>query len=614
MKKRAFATLLSVLMLLTSLSLGAATAQAEGTVLGQTDIDKQVSLISSQIASLKQPVTQNQWYYTVTDLNHDGKLEFVAASQHPADRSVNLRVWEVNDAKTGLTEAALKKDPNESFPDIMTDALDTFHDTASNIWYYLFYDNVIISPTEIYTIKTAFRMTGGVIDYYPYAIEHTVVKNGVREVSYTDAAGAVISQQQYNAAGVNAFTNMARSNTRFQWLTADKLNDVHNLTNSYAVFAGMMAPTEIFPVPRPEALTAPAATAAPAATPAPVAKSTQPVYLNITKNPTNESKNPGSTALFVSCANAFDSLYWTMVSPDGGEYTTQSFAYLFPGSSVTGVSSTTLSIANVSADMSGWGAYCTFNYKGQTARTTTAYLTVAAQKYVPTPTNGVFYGTVSDWNYGYVSVYVDASTVLAIDWADCTLTGDIYVGAPAAVYWDGTTTKGVNVVWCDITGSQYEPEISYGSMSGTAYHDGGNYVYVSLANGQSFSVSSWICNVLEGTFIDGCSCTVYYTDYPSADNIYDVDIYGVYDVDYDYEWDIYDYIYDYDYDFDYDYDYDWDYIPEYVIEYEPDYDWYNYDFTDYDPIGDEINRVACPVCGNHFSMGEYCCPYCGYEP
>ena len=33
----------------------------------------------------------NRWFYAVTDLDHDGKLEFVAASQHPQSRSTNLR-------------------------------------------------------------------------------------------------------------------------------------------------------------------------------------------------------------------------------------------------------------------------------------------------------------------------------------------------------------------------------------------------------------------------------------------------------------------------------------------------------------------------------------------
>ena len=76
----------------------------------------------------------------------------------------------------------------------------------------------------------------------------------------------------------------------------------------------------------------------------------------------------------MACANVFDSLYWTMVSPYGGEYSTDAFGGMFPASPVSGVYGTTLSIGNVNWDLNGWGAYCTFRYQGQTARTSTAYI------------------------------------------------------------------------------------------------------------------------------------------------------------------------------------------------------------------------------------------------
>ena len=43
------------------------------------------------------------------------------------------------------------------------------------------------------------------------------------------------------------------------------------------------------------------------------------------------------------------------------------------------------------------------------------------------------------------------------------------------------------------------------------------------------TVNGYLCNILYGTYVDGCSCTVYYTDSPTEANIYSVDIYGVED-------------------------------------------------------------------------------------
>ena len=132
---------------------------------------------------LQQPVGELPWFYAVTDLDHDGSLEFIAASQHPSDRSTNLKLWEVSKDRKALTECKVQKDEEESFPDIMTDSVDTFHVTATDTWNYLFYDNIVLSESEVYTSKSAFHLKDGVISYEAFAVEHTVVENGTRQIS-----------------------------------------------------------------------------------------------------------------------------------------------------------------------------------------------------------------------------------------------------------------------------------------------------------------------------------------------------------------------------------------------------------------------------------------------
>ena len=114
-----------------------------------------------------------------------------------------------------------------------------------------------------------------------------------------------ISPEQYNAAGVNAFSACERSNTSFDWFRAGDAQSLSRLADSFAVFTGRKSPTESFPVPKPDALTKPAATAAPVYTPTPTAAPMYtptptaapappaPVYLSVTKNPTNENKTEG---------------------------------------------------------------------------------------------------------------------------------------------------------------------------------------------------------------------------------------------------------------------------------------------------------------------------------
>ena len=523
--KRILAYLLVLTMLASMAVMASAGAYADGELqnitMAPTDIDNQLSYIFSQVSSLKQN-DGNTWYYTVTDLDHDGSLEFIAASQHPEDRSTNLKVWEVGADRNSLTECTLAKDPEESFPDILTDVADTFHNTTTDTWDYLFYDNVVITPADVYTSKSAYHLKDGIISYEAFAVEHTLLIGGARNVTHTDANGVAIAPEQYNAAGVDAFAGCERSSTNFQWLTAAKLDDQMSLIDAYSVFSGLKAPTEIFPVPKPEALQAPTATPmpTPAATAAPVPAAPAPVqavYLTITKNPTNENRSEGGTALFVSCANAFESLTWTMVSPDGGEYSVASFRNIF-GANVTGESSTTLSVTNVTTAMNGWGAYCTFYYKGQTARTTTAFMYITAKKNNSAP-SGAYSASVTDWNYSSVTLWVANTVSCTVPWGKCDVDGDLYVGAPASVSWNGS-----DVTYVYISGSKTPAAPVYGSMSGTAYEGGGGFS-IYLSNGTSVYVDGWKCNV-SGYFYEGATCVVYYENSPSASNIYSVDIYG----------------------------------------------------------------------------------------
>ena len=532
MKTKSILSILLTLAMLLTLCAGAS-AFADDTAAAPKD---QLQLIASKIDNLKQSDSANTWYYTVADLDHDGRLEFLAASLHPADRSTNLKVWTVSTDGTALTECLLNKDEEESFPDLMTDTADTYYVKDTDTWYYMVNDSIVLSDTEAYTIKTAVNLKDGTIGYSAYGVEHAVLAKGMRQVSHTDVNGLGISAEQFNASAANAFAGAERSNTAFEWLTEDKVGDQERLTESYEVFMGTREPTETFPVPKPAVLEGskadatpvptptPAPTPVPAPTPAPAPK---PIWLTITKNPTNENRKEGGNAIFVACANAYDSLDWTFVSPNGGEYTPWSF---ISGSnaSVSGEYSTTITVFNVESWMNGWGAYCTFYYQGQTARTSTAYIYVTSKPTptpAPQPSYGSMSGTAHEGGGGY-AINLQNGTEVFVDSWNCNVEGQFYDGCSAVVYYtDYPSNK--NIYRADIFGNQgliIPDQPTYGSMSGRAHEGGGGFA-IDLDNGTQVFVDSWNCNV-EGQFYDGCSAVVYYTNYPSNANIYRADIFG----------------------------------------------------------------------------------------
>ena len=542
MKKRIWSILLAAALLLSTAAFAAPAALAADA--DPADVDTQLILIYSKLDELIVKDEENEWYYTVTDLDHNGKLEFIAASENPDTLATSLKVWEVNKDMTALEECKLAVEEGKSFPDFLTDMADTFHDTKADAWYYLCYDTVIGGENESSTYKTAVTLKDKELSYSVFAVENAVVVFGLRHVAYTDANGAAISAEQYNDAGFNSFPGAEKSNTGFEWMKADKIKNLTSLTDAYSVFVGIRKPTENFAAVQPAAMQAPDAVPAsgsassytPVPTAAPYTPYTpvQPTYLTITKNPTNEGHTPGETAYFVANANAYDSLYWTFVSPYGGEYSAQNFGYMYADAPVNGAYSTTLSVSNVARDMDGWGVYCTFYYNGQTARTSTAYLYVYNN---PTPTtppaptpstdSGVYYGTVMDYSFSTVTVNVPGVTQATVSLSICSIDGELYNGAPATLYWEGMTARGpAKYTWCTIQGSKPTPQPYYGSMNGTIYRDTAFTVYVVLSDGSGYHVDGNLVSVTPGMSIDGASCIVYYQDYPSANNIYHIDVYG----------------------------------------------------------------------------------------
>lgn len=374
MKKiRKLSFCLALVMLLSSAVCGAVPARAEAPQ-DTSGTDAQMELIWSRLDGMTQKDSRIPWYYAVTDLNHNGRLEFVAASQHPQDASTNLKVWEVTEDGGDLTECTLDKDPQESFPDILADNADTYYVEADDTWSYMFYDNIVISASELYTIKTSVSLKDGEISYKAYAVEHSVLENSYRTVTHTDTEGTRITPDAYSSAGVDAFAGAKKSNTNFDWFTLDEAGSSARLADSFAVFTAEKAPTGGCPVPPPAILQHEEGIVLTGPDAEPVQnRDPNQVWMTITRNPTDDYQPPYGRASFVANASVYESLSWTFVSPSGGEYSPENFV---SGSiaSVSGQYSNKITISNLETWMYGWGVYCTFYYHGQIARTNTAYI------------------------------------------------------------------------------------------------------------------------------------------------------------------------------------------------------------------------------------------------
>ena len=147
----------------------------------------------------------------------------------------------------------------------------------------------------------------------------------------------------------------------------------------------------------------------------------------VTKNPTDETRYVGETAIFIANAANYDSIEWLFIAPNGTQCKLDAFKTQFPGCTVTGQGTTEMRIANLQTGLNGWKVFCCFSLGGKCTTTsaasvnvlvrsapvTTAPVTTYTTTYVP---SAVYYEpdyVVIDG----VRYYSDGTTVVEEDYA-----------------------------------------------------------------------------------------------------------------------------------------------------------------------------------------------------
>lgn len=348
---------LSLLLVLTLFMALSVSAYADPVRASDESTAQQIYLILAQFDTLKQDGGSDAWLYTVTDLDHNGRLELIAA---PAQGGAKPLVWEAGTDGKALAACSIADAGDRAFPCITVNNADTYYDAAGDTWHYAFNAHTAVSDNEVYDSKCAVSLKNGAVNSEVFATAHSVFSGDAVTVEYKKADGSAITGDLFNNAAAAAYPGAVACSTNFYWFSASDAK-AERMLDSYAAFKGAVISQK----------------PSPAAGTTPIGNSN---FLMITKNPTNEARTIGDTAWFVAEAAGWTSAEWTFISPDGKTYPASGFISLFPAARVNGSSTGSLSISNLSSDMTGWGAYCTFHGNGgQTARSNTAYLYVYAK-------------------------------------------------------------------------------------------------------------------------------------------------------------------------------------------------------------------------------------------
>ena len=122
--------------------------------------------------------------------------------------------------------------------------------------------------------------------------------------------------------------------------------------------------------------------------------------------------------------------------------------------------------------MNGWGAYCTFYFQGQSARTSTAYIYLSSTPPTPPTPPTPYYGTMSGTAYeggaGY-AIYLQNGTQVFVDSWNCNVEGQFYDGCSAIVYYTDYPSD-ANIYRADIYGNQglIIPDDDQGGWAGSS--------------------------------------------------------------------------------------------------------------------------------------------------
>lgn len=416
-----------------------------------SDTDLQLDLIFNNLSQLCQETDAKElWSYAVTDLDQNGSLELIAAIQK-SDYSTYAKIWEVGEDRQSFVECDMGVKEGEAFVDIICDSADAYYDKTTDTWYYIFSENYISDANEYYAVKCSVSLKNDYVTPKAYAYEHVSKENGLEIVEFTDLNGNALTPDQFTAIGNEQYEGLEKSAVNFGWFHATEAKNVSALAESYEIFSGSREPSKVkqensvIIVPGPEPTYDPYG------------------YLRVTKNPTSEYHRAGETAVFIAYGQNYDHCDWDFVSPNGGVYTAAQMRSMF-GCTVSGETGTTLSVGRLTADMNGWGTYCTFTGSGagQIARSSTAYIYIVSDpKPTPTPApvptvgpvpTDSMSGTVSDFGTSYVSISLSNGYSVTVSRGICNIDGNIGIGASCTVYYKGWIPDSTTVYSVYISG------------------------------------------------------------------------------------------------------------------------------------------------------------------
>ena len=291
------------------------------------------------------------WFYTFTDLDHNGRLEVIAASTQGSGVFTTAHYWELTPDFTdivNLYHANVEVEGPDDWPEIITDQLTCYYDAAADRYYYTAENLTKSGYAHQYFSWNALCLKDGVAEWELLASKSVDYdEEGAEHVECQDAAGNPITQMEYDSAAASRFSDCTRSELGLTW-TRVEIPFGDTAATVPAEPTGAETPTESIGTPT----------------------------FSITKNPSSEAISVGGNTWFIAHADNGVAPVWYLQSPDGQSYALDDAMALHPGLSLEVLPQDTLAVSNVPLSVNGWAVVARFDGEGGSLFTEPATLYV----------------------------------------------------------------------------------------------------------------------------------------------------------------------------------------------------------------------------------------------
>ena len=158
------------------------------------------------------------WYYTFVDLDHNGRLEVIAATTQGSGVFTRAHYYEVNADMTGIANLYQGREGQDDWPEIVVDSLSCYFDPDADCYYYPCEGITRDGAARHYYAWYALRLKNDVAEW-EFIASKTMEWHGLEDATVVcqDAQGNSISERDYELAVSRRFTGMERSELHLTW-------------------------------------------------------------------------------------------------------------------------------------------------------------------------------------------------------------------------------------------------------------------------------------------------------------------------------------------------------------------------------------------------------------